>query len=267
MAGVCTATTDLFAGVDAIINARLGVVNYRTKTATKTLVARAPGSLDGEGLVEELFEMLRANWHRALPSAKASHQNFRWRYPQLSIAQQNTSPEVTLERAFIRACENASRGDWSNQVPIISGVIGPRAYKRRAIDLVRCLPEGTFEFIELKIASDTPLYATIEILLYGLLWLLSRECRTQLGYPPNPILDTPALQLRTLAPVAFYAGFLPFGFADAVDFGISTLGRQHGVTMGFCPMAFPRDFSWPLCSGHAELFHWFDDWTLANQCA
>lgn len=267
MAGVCAAMTDLFAGVDAIINARLGVVNYRTKTATKALVARPPSTLDGEGLVEALFETLRANWHRALPSAKASHQNFRWRYPQLSVAQQNTSPEVTLERAFIRACEDASRGDWSNQVPIISGVIGPRAYKRKAIDLVRCLPEGSFEFVELKIASDTPTYATIEILLYGLLWLLSRECRTQLGYPPNPILDTPALQLSTLAPAAFYTGLLPFGFADAVDLGISALGRQHGVTMGFRPMAFPQDFSWPLCSEPAELFHWFDDWTPANQCA
>ena len=43
--------------------------------------------------------------------------------------------------APIRACEDASRGDWSNQVPIISGVIGPRAYKRRAIDLVLSLSQ------------------------------------------------------------------------------------------------------------------------------
>ena len=97
-----------------------------------------------------------------------------------------------------RCAEQAGRVDWSNQVPIISGIAGSSAYKRRAVDLVRCLPDGGFNFVELKVASDTPLYAAIEVLNYGLLWLLSRETRVQLGYQSNPILDAPALQSQHL---------------------------------------------------------------------
>jgi hypothetical protein len=266
MVGERAATPDLFVGVDAAINAHLGVTDYRTKTAARILNSCAPKDFVGENLVKAAFTVLRANWQRALPNAKASHQNFRWRYPQLVLARQNTSPEVTLERALMQACENSGRRDWCNQVPIISGVLGPHAYKRRAVDLVHRRADGTFEFVELKVASDTPLYATIEILLYGMLWLLSRESREQLGYPSNPILDTRTLQLSTLAPATFYAHLMPFGFADAINRGISTLGRQHGVGMGFRLTAFPCDFRWPYCDGHAELFHWFDDRVAVNQC-
>ena len=265
MVGESAATTDLFMGVDEAINAHLGVTDYRTRTAARLLNARAPKDFVGENLVKGAFALLRANWQRALPKAKASHQNFRWRYPQLALACQNTSPEVTLERALMRACEDTARHDWCNQIPIISGVMGSHAYKRRAIDLVHRSGDG-FEFVELKVASDTPLYATVEILLYGMLWLLSRESRTQLGYPSNPILDTRTVQLSTLAPATFYANLMPLGFADAINRGISELGRQHGVAMGFRLTAFPRDFRWPQCDGHAELFHWFDDRVAVNQC-
>lgn len=90
------------------------------------------------------------------------------------------------------------------------------ANTKERVDLVRRLPDGGFEFVELKIASDTPLYATIEVLTYGLLWLLSRRSRAQLGYASNPILDTPTLQLSTLAPMQFYVGLMPFGFSGVL---------------------------------------------------
>ena len=250
-------TVDLSAGIGDLINARLGVRNYRTKTAALMLVAEASGTFDGEDFVQSLFELLHQNWLRTLPTAKASRQNFRWHAPQLKIPDRN-SPEVTLERAMIRAVVDAGRTDWSNQVPVISGIAGARAYKRQAIDLVRRLPDGSFEFVELKIESNTPLYATIEVLLYGLFWLLSRQSKTLLGYLANPILDTPALQLSTLAPAPFYAGLTPSGFADAIDRGVRALGMRHGVVMGFRQMAFPQDFRWPAAIGDRELLSWLD---------
>ena len=153
-----------------------------------------------------------------------------------------------------------------NQVPIISGIAGSSAYKRRAVDLVRCLPDGGFEFVELKVASDTPLYAAIEVLIYGLLWLLSRESRMQLGYRSNPILDAPALQLSTLAPAAFYRGLPIFGLATAIDYGIALLGRKHGVVMAFRAMAFPDDFRWSMDGDVSALVRWFDSRTPVTPC-
>jgi hypothetical protein len=251
-------TADLFAGIGELINARLGVSDYGTKTAALRLVAEASGTVDGEDFIQSLFELLRENWLRALPTANASPQNFRWYVPQCHIADRNISPEVTLERALIRAVVDSGRKDWSNQVPVVSGIAGSRAYKRQAIDLVHCLPDGSFEFVELKIASDTPLYATIEIVLHGLIWLLSRRNKAQLRYPANLILDTPALQLSTLAPAKFYAGLTSSGLAGAIDRGVRALGMRYNVTMGFCQMAFPEDFHWPAAIEDRELLNWLD---------
>ncbi len=254
----------LFAGVDEVINACLGVTNYRTKTAAKTLVTRS-SPIDGGELAEVLFEVLRRNWLGVLP-ARASSQNFRWHVPKQVLADRNASLEVTLERAFIRACGAAGRVDWSNQVPTISGIAGSHSNKRRSIDLVHRAVDGSFEFVELKIGSNTPIHATIEVLVYGILWLLSRETRTELGYHSNSILDSASLQLSTLAPAKFYTGVTPPEFATCINRGIAALGRRFSVNMSFLMTAFPPDFRWPLCNGHVELFHWFDDRTPLDQC-
>lgn len=260
-------TIDLFAGVGNLINARLGVRDYRTKTAALMLVSQASCTLDCDDFVQSLFQLVRQNWLRALPAAKASQQNFRWHIPQPKIGRGNNSPEVTLERALIRACHHAGRADWSNQVPVISGIAGARAYKRQAIDLVHRLSDGSFAFVELKIAANTPLYATIEVLLYGLFWLLSRQCKTLLGYSANPILDTPKLQLGILAPTTFYAGLTSSEFASAINRGVCALGVRNGVGMSFHQMAFPQDFDWPASIGDQELLSWLDHRQPVLPCA
>jgi hypothetical protein len=137
----------LFAGIDSIINDNLRVSNFRTKRASLDLADRNPLTVDGEGLVTSLFQQLNANWNAALNcSPSPSLENFRWHVPKPSVSPRNTSPEVKLERALIRACIGAHRRDWSNQVPLISGVVGPRANKRRAVDLVYQTSDGGFEF-------------------------------------------------------------------------------------------------------------------------
>src|SRR5262245_27510495 len=141
-----------FDGLPEIICTHLGVKNFRTKKAALELAARNPFVFSGEQFVRALFERLDRNWSAVLPglSKPPSSQNFRWCVTKDRIDPENTSPEVTLERALIHACINANRKDWSNQVPLISGIAGPRAYKRRAIDLVHRDENGGFEFIELK---------------------------------------------------------------------------------------------------------------------
>lgn len=259
--GISVGSVDgLFAEITEVINERLNVTDYRTLTATRQLSARAFSVLDGENFVRTVFQRLSRNWDiisHGTPRSP-SVENFRWHKPKLSIADDNRSAEVSLERAFVQACSNARRSDWSNQVPVISGIAGPRAFKRFAIDLVRRHDSKSFEFVELKLKSDTPLYAAVEILLYGLLWLLSRRDQERLEYLGNPIIAASAIQLSILAPLEFYAGLESAEFFGALDAGISALGIQHNVQMGFRATAFPNNFVWPGTNRDEDILRAFD---------
>lgn len=249
-----TAESDLFEDVNEIINHALDVANYRTRTAALQLAKDKDCDVDGERLVGNVFERLNANWSKVTGRLvrKASVENFRWFKPQAQIGQANPSAEVMLERAFISGCLAAGRTDWSNQVPLISGVAGSSAYKRWAIDLVHQRPDG-FEFVELKIKGDTPLSATMQVIQYGMLWLLSRNDRHRLGYGGNPILEAPALHLSVLAPLKFYERVRDDRLARAIGAGLSVLGRQHGVALSFSQTAFPPSFQWPSAMSGNEL--------------
>jgi hypothetical protein len=250
----------LFDGFQDIVDVHLGIKNFRTRTAALQFFARKPFVLDGEGFVRAVFDRLDANWRAILPrvSKPPSMQNFRWHEPKSSIGDGNASPEVTLERALIRACINANRKDWSNQVPVISGIAGPHAYKKCAIDLIHREEDGGFELVELKVRSDTPLHATIEILQYGLLWLLSRRDQETLGYTSKPILDASTLQLSVLAPRRLYDQFQPNSFATELSTGLSALGKQFDVEMSFRQTAFPQSFEWPTAADDGQLLDWLD---------
>jgi hypothetical protein len=98
----------------------------------------------------------------------------------------------------------------------------------------------------------------MEVVLYGLLWLLSRRDRHLLGYGPNPILDTSILQLSVLAPAKFYSRFALPELPRALNAGLSTLGVRHGVWIGFRQMMFPESFEWPSPYGDDELLRFLD---------
>jgi hypothetical protein len=231
MAKTVTVRSGLFDGIDAVINRALGVSNYRTRTAALELDKRVDWDVDGERLVTGVYNHLSTNWAHASASivARPSDENFRWFKPQQKLSPSNTSREVTLERAIVAGCIKAGRTDWSNQVPLISGIAGDAGYKRWAVDLVHRNPAG-FEFVELKVGRDTPLSASMQVLQYGMLWLLSRNDRNRLSYSGNPILEATTLRLSTLAPPAFYGGFQDPRLSRAIDSGLSALGRQQGVT-------------------------------------
>jgi hypothetical protein len=98
----------------------------------------------------------------------------------------------------------------------------------------------------------------MEIILYGLLWLLSRRDRHALGYGPNLILDTSALQLSVLAPAPFYVGFELPELPQVLDAGLSALGVRHGVQIGFRQMMFPESFQWPSTYDNGQLLQFLD---------
>lgn len=194
-------------GADAAICQLLGINHLGHKSALLTL---SQGKSFPAGTVGAAYSQIARNWQRCREAGTCSPSaaNWRWRVPQMAISAYNTSPEVRLERALIAACERLGRSDWSNQVPVASGIAGAKAERRRAIDLVHQRSSEHFELVELKLGSDTPLYAAFEIIGYTCIWLMSR---LEPPAPNNPLLAAKAIDAVVLAPSVFYAPYRLLG--------------------------------------------------------
>ena len=237
----------LFGGADELAAKLLDIPSVRHWSALRKLDKPPHHDFGASSFVSALFDHFDGNWNRCQQStARApSAQNWRWFHPVGEIAQHNRSPEVTLERAIVRAALARSREDWSNQVPIASGIGAGSGNRRRAIDLVRYTASGELELVELKIGSDNPLFAAIEILQYGFVWLLSRRDQKALGYLEKRLLQASNVKLSVLAPSAYYSDLNLDWLAQGLSEGIRTLGESAGVRMSFVFEEFSDDFSWP----------------------
>jgi hypothetical protein len=146
-----------------------------------------------------------------------------------------------------------------------------------AVDLALKRGKSGFEFVELKINNktkkETPVFAAVEILVYSLLWLLSRRYRQKLAYAPdNAILNAKSLKLSVLAPRDFYCRYstAPHSidpFAQMINDGLRELSQQHGVKMKFCFTVFPASFTWdpagrPQGNDLIALLYWRERGTL-----
>jgi hypothetical protein len=229
----------LLDGVEASVCEVLGIASLRHRSALQELTSRAGLP---NGAVAAAYAKVAANWRacQTLGVGRPSAENWRWRRPQLGISPQNTSPEVVLERALMAACERAGRTDWSNQVPVASGVAGAAAERRRAIDLVHQRGAGWFEFVELKVGSDTPLYAAIEILSYVAIWLVSRTAGGA-----SDLLTAERISASVLAPEGYYQGCALGALQTQLNAEIAELGAEHGVQLDFAFEAFPDDLGRP----------------------
>lgn len=213
-------------GVEEAVCQEFGIAKLRHMSALRSLRNLADCNLPGL-----VFRIVSRNWiaGRASDNVNRSRQNWRWTLNS-QISSSNKSPEVCLERAIAAACQSNGNRDWANQIPVASGLLLGAADGRRAIDLAQRGGKRSYELIELKIASDTPLYATVELLIYGSLWLLAR---------PNPpayrpaLLEAERIDLRVLAPAKFYAPFDLVDLECSVDGDLRKLGRQQSIEMTF----------------------------------
>lgn len=251
-------------GVDAIVDTWLGVnhigsaPHYRHRRAQQVVSSRAAVLSDPAVFIGDLLATIERNWtlSRASSNTRPSAEN--WRFlKRLDIAERNTSPEVTLERRIA-----AVTGDeWANQMPTASGLTGLAFDRHRHVDLVQRQSEDAYTFYELKVAADTPLFAAIEIVLRGLLYLFARRHLGDLGYTlqAKPLLGARRVQLRVLAPAAFYGGANLRWLETALNDGFRQLltnAADGDIAMDFALLAFPPAFVWP-CSD-AELQHALD---------
>jgi len=256
------ASRSLLAGVEEAVCSALGIRKLRHRSAL--LALRLPDHVD---LADLVFGVISDNWiaGRAAENMTRSRQNWRWSL-QTYIGEANRSPEVMLERAVAAACEAAGSSDWANQIPVASGLIAGARDNRRAIDLVHRRDTRTYEMIELKITSDTPLYAAVELLGYASLWLLARrdtpsEHRTEL-------LDAEQIDLRVLAPAAYYARYNLDALQKSVDAGITSLSSRYGVTMTFEFDVLSDQLVAPILPNQKIILDDFLNWrTFANPIA
>lgn len=239
---------DRFFGVE-----RIGTIapHYQHKQSCNHLSEQPITECKSLALLEDLYRLIEWNWECSLPhyGKLPSHRNWRvTRHPQ--FAQGNTSPEVTLERRIIQATDES----WINQVPTSSGLTGPRKDTRH-IDLIHNLGDRAWEFIELKVNCNTPLFAALEIIQYGLLYLFCRHHQEALGFDPsNLLLQAAQVHLKVLAPAQYYTCIRPTGryqlqwLEDSLNEGLAQIiegGTQASLNMDFQFEAFPIDFTWP----------------------
>lgn len=235
----------IFAGVDDFIDRSLGIdgvgsaPHHRHRRSALQL-SRAPvAGLDPWPFVAQLYATVEGNGLRSVRTPSVEN----WRVRKMTdVGPNNPSEEKQLEKAM--ACDLGPA--WTNQMPTASGLV-TSGERQRNVDLVRRVGAREFEFIELKVGSDTPLYAAFEILKNGLTYLYSRRRRTDLGYceSDHAPLWADVVHLRVLAPESYYDGydfawlepFLNAGLARAVDPTV-----DGALRMDFCFEHFPAEF-------------------------
>lgn len=203
---------------------------YRHRSAALHLSRRKKPITGTRDFLEDSYTRFHDNWPAAGYSKPPSKENWRWKR-HLELSPANASPELILERGIVNACGD----DWSNQMPTASGLTGPTTGKRAAVDLVHRHDAKTYSLIELKVNSDNPLFAAIEILMYGLLFVWSKNNLEQLGYDEQtqPVLAANNVMLSVLAPRSYYSDFDLTIFAANLNSGLDEFGTRHGVTLGF----------------------------------
>jgi hypothetical protein len=203
--------------------------------------------LDAKDLLKAMLICLEANWTispRRLAGKRPSVQNWRFQ-PKLTIAAHNESPEKTLEKAIVN---NPHLVGWVNQVPTASGLFDQHSDKHRNVDLVRRLEPRRYEFIELKVGSDTPHYAALEILLYAALYIFSRLHYTEAEKQAQELLQAEMIHLRVLAPQAYYRSGVNLGeLTLPLNEGLQAIIKTRNLDwqMDFKFLVFPPTFIWP----------------------
>jgi hypothetical protein len=206
--------------------------HYRHKTAALALSDRTITIYGTDKFLTDAYNRINRNRRDAVRTGESSNSQENWRWKRhLETSADNTSAEVTLERAIVSALGE----DWSNQMPTASGLVGPHADKRSSVDLVWRKDPDSYTFFELKVESNTPLFAAIGILLYGLLFVWSRNNQAALKYQTDiqPVLGASKIALCSLAPRKFYSEYNLRNLSDSLNQGLSTFQYRKDLELSF----------------------------------
>ncbi len=240
-------------GVNDLIDSRLclkdigNAPHHIHKTSCLRLSDMPMAKLDSAALIAEIYEKIGENWDSSNYHQRSGEI---WRLEkQTRISDGNDSPEVSLERAIVNIPVEIwpdAKG-WFNQVPVATGLTSPTADRKRAIDLVHKTGSKAYEFIELKIASDTPLYAAMEILKYGVLYIFFRyDVRaSKLVDKESELMQAETIHLQVLAPKEYYEGCDLAWLETSINHGLANFLRLKNLPgeVDFKFEAFSLNFS------------------------
>ena len=239
-------------GVDEIIDRSLGITHigkaphYKHIKSCK-LLRRNPDSFDGYEILSKIYDRIEKNYQHPENRVHVSGPSrANWRFEKVpNMDPRNPSEEKILEKTIAKWASE----DWVNQVPTSSGIINSSSDKLRNIDLVHRLSKGVYEFIELKIKSDTPLYAAFEITINGLIFLLSRVNYKAQWLKEKPMLAANEIILQTLAPGNFYSRFKLDWLEKELNNGLRKIvfeKLQGKLKVRFEFTEFPKEFALPV---------------------
>jgi hypothetical protein len=221
-----------------------GVPKYKSRQAAIDLSDKK-GSLtdqpplNAEQAIQRAMETLGTN----IPETDWSPADSNWKWEKsLKIASHNPSQEKTLEKLTAFLLDDS----WVNQVPVCNGLVASGRADPCRIDLAHRVAERKYELIELKFGtegtsgSDHPLFAAMEVVHYGLMYLLFRQRPLQVQRDHH-LLQADQITLIVLAPAAWYrfkrrgdSNLYPFDFgwlARLLSDGLQAYSREHGIDL------------------------------------
>lgn len=232
-------------GINDIIDQHLDIFHigkpphYGHSTSCDALQT-PPARLNTEAMIGEILLRIESNWKQsARYPTLISRENWRFK-KQLLVSKTNQSPEKQLEKKITRITDE----NWINQVPTASGLYDAHHDKLRNIDLVHRLAPKRYEFIELKVNSDTPLKAAIEALICGVLYIVARLHYADQYKETPELLQAEQIQLCVLAPHAYYERYSLPWLPIALNPGLQAVlaQRRLDLKMDFQFKVFPFDF-------------------------
>ncbi len=187
-------------GVDRLLAEHFG--HSKTKTGAKKYL-RGEQALES-GYWEKIYKRISKNYKGGNDAGSTEN----WRFETVTqVSPSNTSVEKILEKTIAKWADEECKGKWANQVPVASGLVRSGGDKKRNVDLIQRLRKGEYEFVELKIGSNNPLYAAIEILVYGLLYIFYREKIPKEKWASksdHDLLNASKIYLKVVAPDSYY---------------------------------------------------------------
>lgn len=254
-------------GADEIIDEFIGapdvgkMPHYQHKKVMQLLCERRPQHAGAGSLLGRLVALISENCKAARVHYVKPPSEENWRFTQeTEFGPENKGPEVTLERMLVRAMGS----EFANQVPTASGLAGADVDKNRNIDLVRSNGYGRYEFIELKVGSNTPLMAAFEIYSNAAIYAYYRAKvePSNEGSDQQPILSATEVALRTLAPLGYYDDFDLRWLEALLNEDIEIFRREqapHAVFSDFAILAFPEAFAWPCATDNGPTLSYLRD--------
>ena len=199
---------------------------------------------DRSGLFDELYERIRENWNRHREPDRWPNPNKNWVLRVAPIFKEHPTQRIEkqLQKRIAICLKNEG---WSNDVPTASGLVDTHS-RQMNVDLAHTVADG-FELIELKIESNTPYDAALQILRYGGIYMLYRlEPELASRFKSHPMMCAKRIVLEVLAPSPYYScGEVDLPILETqLNREVETFGKSRavGVTLSFRFMAFAQNF-------------------------